>query len=139
LNAEKTHFQPVYDQDKNILGIWISPQLWAKVESAVSDTFDKAIEELSPQPKKELAETMKDWDLLAQYWDWPYPMPMDVLCDHCGAQTPDWQKDEPRKFRLCSATLAGLVNFECLGCRARIIKKHFKKHVDVECRPFLEK
>jgi len=47
LNAEKTHFQPVYDQDKNILGIWISPQLWAKVEAAVSDTFDKALARLA--------------------------------------------------------------------------------------------
>ncbi|MFP5221507.1 MAG: hypothetical protein ACLGSA_04400 [Acidobacteriota bacterium] len=139
MNAEKTHFQPVYDQDKNILGIWISPQLWAKVESAVSDTFDKALEELSPQLKKEPAEPIKDWEMLAQYWDWQYPMPTDVHCEACGSQSPDWQKDEPRKFRLRSATLGGLVNFECLGCRSRIIKKHFKKHVDVECRPFLEK
>jgi hypothetical protein len=139
VHAEKTHFQPLYDHDKKLLGIWISPQLWAKVESAVSGPIDEALEELSPQPQKVAPEPMKDWELLAQYWDWQYPMPTDVHCENCGSQSDDWQKDAPRKFRLCSATLGGLVNFECQGCRSHVIKKHFKKHIDVECRPYVEK
>lgn len=133
------HFQPLYDQDRNLLGVWLSPELWAKTEKALSPAIDKALEELSPTAKPEPPEPIKDWELLAQYWDFQYPLPTDVACEACGAKTEDWQADEPRKFRLRAASMGGLVNFECMGCRARILKKHFKKHVDVECRPFVQK
>jgi len=101
--------------------------------------IDQLLEELEPGKQAEPPEPLKDLELLAQYWDFPYPMPKDVHCTLCNAHTDDWQADEPRKFRLKSATLGGLVNFQCQGCQARILKKHFKKHVDVECRPFIEK
>lgn len=133
------HFQPIYDQDKNLLGIFLSPELWLKVRKHVSTTIDRALEELSPESVKEVPEPIKDWELLAQYWDAQYPMPSDVACEHCGSSTQDWQKDDPRKFRLRSASIGGLVNFECTNCRSRILKKHFKKNVVVECRPFIEK
>lgn len=134
-----SHFQPLYDYDRKLLGVWLSPELWAKAEKALSPAIDKALEELSPQPKKVLPEPMKDLELLLQYWDFQYPLPYDVHCEHCGAKTEDWRADEPRKFRLRTATLGGLLNFECQSCQARILKRHFKKHVDVECRPFIEK
>lgn len=135
----KEHFQPLYDQDKKLVGVWLSPELWAKAEALVSPALDKALAELSPKQEPILPEPMKDWEMLAQYWDFQYPMPSDVHCDLCGNATEDWRKDEPRKFLLRSANLGGLVNFQCQACRARVIKKHFKKHVDVECRPFVEK
>jgi len=135
----KEHFQPLYDQDRNLVGVWLSPELWAKAEALVSPALDKALADLTPNKETIQPEPIKDWEMLAQYWDFQYPMPTDVRCELCGNATEDWQKDEPRKFLLRSANLGGLVNFQCQSCRARIIKKHFKKHVDVECRPFVDK
>nr|WP_279343236.1 hypothetical protein [Fundidesulfovibrio terrae] len=122
-----------------MLGVFLSPELWAKAQAEISPAIDKALEELDPSTVKIPPEPMKDWELLAQYWDFQYELPVDVSCEHCGSSTQDWQKDEPRKFRLRTATLGGLANFECQKCRSRIIKKHFKNKVDVECRPYVEK
>ncbi|WP_243310820.1 hypothetical protein [Fundidesulfovibrio agrisoli] len=135
----KNHFEPLYDQDRNLVGIWLSPELWLKAQAALSPVIDKALEALSPESVKEQPEPIKDWEALIQFWDFDYPLPTDVSCKQCGSHTEDWQKDEPRVFRLRSASLGGLVNFQCQKCKARIIKKHFKKHIDVDCRPFVEK
>ena len=54
------HFQPLYDQDRNLLGVWLSPELWAKAEKALSPVIDKALEELSPTAKPEPPEPIKD-------------------------------------------------------------------------------
>lgn len=131
------HFQPLYDYERNVIGILLSPELWAKTENAISPIVDAALAELSPQFRKELPEPMEALETLLKYWDFQYPMPYDVTCSNCASTTENWKDDEPRKFRLRSATLAGLLNFECQQCKARIIKKHFKKHVDVECRPYV--
>ena len=139
MTGSMNHFQPLYDQDRNLVGIWLSPELWAKGQATLSPAIDKALELLEPTAKPAPREPLKDWELLAQYWDFQYDMPYDVQCRHCGSATENWQKDEPRKFRLRSANLGGLVNFECASCRSRIIKKHFKNKVDVECRPYVEK
>lgn len=136
---EIKHFQPLYDEQRNLLGVLLSPALWKKGENQLSPVLDKLLAELEPRAEAQQTEPLKDWELLAQYWDFQYPMPKDVHCTLCDTRTDDWQADEPRKFRLKSATLGGLVNFQCQGCRARIIKKHFKKNVDVECRPFIDK
>jgi len=133
------HFKPLYDHERNVIGILLSPELWAKTEKAISPVIDAALEALSPQPRKLLPEPLEALETLLKYWDCKYPMPYDVACSHCGNATENWKEDEPRKFRLRSATLAGLLNFECQQCQAAIIKKHFKKHVDVECRPFVTK
>jgi hypothetical protein len=135
----ETHFQPLFDKDKNLIGVWLSPELWRKAETTLSPAIDKALAELDPSSIPEPPENLKDWELLAQYWDFQYPLPTDVRCEHCGSDTEDWQQDEPRKFKLRSATIGGLANFECLACRSRIIKKHFKHKVDVQCRPYVEK
>lgn len=133
------HFLPLYDKNKNLIGVWLSPELWAKTQNALSPVIDKALEEIDPALVPEVPERMQDWELLAQYWDFQYPLPTDVYCEHCGAKTEDWRKDEPRKFKLRAATIGGLANFECLGCRARVIKKHFKNKVDVQCQPYVDK
>jgi hypothetical protein len=133
------HFLPLYDQDKKFIGIYLSPALWAQAESTLSPAIDRALTELNPSYKPDDAEPLADWEAFAQYWDFQYPMPTDVHCQQCGNKSKNWKQDEPRKFRLRSATIGGLVNFECQTCNSRILKKHFKKHVDVECRPFIKK
>jgi len=133
------HFLPLFDKDKKCIGVFLSPELWAKAESILSPAIDKALEDLNSSLKNEVPEPMNDWVALAQYWDFQYPMPTDVYCEQCGNKSHDWKLDEPRKFKLRSATIGGLVNFECQTCNSRILKKHFKKHVDVECRPFIKK
>jgi tRNA(Ile2) C34 agmatinyltransferase TiaS len=61
-----------------------------------------------------------------------------VTCGQCGQHTDDWLADEPRLFRLRTATLGGMVSFKCRQCKARIIKRHFKDKVDVETQPHHE-
>ncbi len=131
------HFTFLYDHDRKVIGILMSPELWAKTEKAISPIIDVALEELDPARVVELPEPMEALETLLKYWDFQYPMPYDVLCSNCSSTTENWKEDEPRKFRLRSATLSGLLNFECQQCKARILKKHFKKHVDVECRPYV--
>jgi len=133
------HFQPFYDQNKKCIGVWLSPELWAKTQRALTPIIDKALEEIDPARAPEVPERTQDWDTLTEYWDFKYPLPTDVHCEHCGAHTEDWRKDEPRVFKLRSATIAGLANFECLRCKARIVKKHFKNKVDVQCHPYVDK
>ena len=132
------HFQPLYDADRRLFGVFLSPELWAKISKSMNPLIDKALTELEPNLGPE-PEPLHDWDTLAQCWDFKYPMPHDISCECCGNATPDWRQDEPRKFRLKSANIGGLANFLCTQCQARIIKKHFKDHVAVECRPFVNK
>ncbi|WP_459934098.1 hypothetical protein [Fundidesulfovibrio butyratiphilus] len=131
--------QPLYDQDRRMLGVFLHVSLWEKVQSKIAPFLNQALEELNPTPPAPPVEPLADWDMLNQYWDFSYPLTPDVTCSNCGAMTNNWQEDSPRKFYLKAANLGGLVNFECQSCKARIIKRHFKKHVDVECRPFVEK
>ena len=134
-----THFLPLYDENKTLCGVWLSPELWAKAQKALSPIIHKALEKIDPASVPETPERGEDWELLAKYWDFAYPLPTDVCCAQCGAHTEDWRKDEPRVFKLRSATIGGLANFECLRCKARIVKKHFKNKVDVQCLPHVER
>ena len=134
-----SHFQPLFDAEKKLVGVMLSPTLWAKIEADVSPIIDRALDALNPGQRPEPPEPVRDWESLAAMWDFPYPLTKDVACKNCGNTSDDWQNDEPRKFRLRAANMGGLVNFECLSCKARVIKRHFKKHVDVECRPFINK
>lgn len=138
MSATTKHFQPVYDENGKLLGVWLSPELWRKAEAVLSPAVDKALDLVAPETRPQQPEPLKDWLQLAQSWDFNYALPADVLCQTCGAASEDWQKDDPRKFRLRSATMGGLVNFECCSCHSRIIKKHFKNKVDVECRPYVD-
>jgi len=94
------HFLPLYDQEKKFIGVFLSPALWAKAEPIISPAIDRALEELDPSLKEETAEPMSDWEALAQFWDFQYPLPKDVSCEQCGNETPDWMQDTPRKFKL---------------------------------------
>lgn len=119
----------LYDKDGNLLGVVLSAEAW----DAVRDQVEKA---LGLHVAPEVPEPLADWETLKQYWDFGYPVDTDVACTECGASTADWARDEPRKFRLTAATLGGLVTFRCQCCQAKILKKHFKKHITTEVFPF---
>ncbi|WP_319469924.1 hypothetical protein [uncultured Pseudodesulfovibrio sp.] len=126
------HINELYDKDGNLIGALLSAEAWTAARTVVLDHLG-IVEE--PQVK-ELAEPTQDWETLKEYWDFQYPVDTDVQCEHCGNATEDWAADEPRKFRLTSANLAGLVSFKCENCQSKIVKKHFKDEIKTECTPF---
>ena len=107
------------------------------MESQAGPIIDLALEELTGAAPK--PEPLADYQQLLDYWDFKYPPQHEARCDCCGANSLDWRSDEPRLFRLDSANLGGLVSFVCLGCKAKVIKRHFKDHVSYDCRPFVNK
>lgn len=125
----------LYDKSGRLVAVQISAEAWDTVRDGVLKALGQAVQ----TQEDERPEPLDGWELLKQYWDFPYPMDTDVRCTECGAETADWAADDPRKFRLTAANLGGLVSFTCLGCRAKIIKKHFKSHVSTEVRPFQDK
>lgn len=136
------HFMELFDADGQLRGVHISPELWTRLKERFLPTLEAALYELDPacRPKPlERPEPMDEWETLLQYWDFTYPPDYDVTCEHCGATTTDWRQDDPRKFRLTNANLGGLVTFQCQTCKALILKKHFKKHLTVECHPYVER
>jgi hypothetical protein len=124
-------FQELHDSQGKLVGVFISAEVWSEIGAKVK--------EMLPQKKsgeaKPLKEPMHDWDQLCKYWDFRYPLALDVHCGQCGQKTENWMEDEPRKFRLLAANLGGLASFECCRCHARINKKHFKDKVTVETMP----
>ena len=118
------HFLELFDAAGAPRGVLISPQLWDQCKEAVLPGLTKALYRLDPASRPE---------------DFTYPPTYDVHCDCCGAKTDDWRADTPRIFRLRNANLGGLVTFQCAACKALVLKKHFKKHLTVECKPYIEK
>ena len=136
------HFLELFDAAGRPRGVLISPELWAKCQEAVLPELQRALYVLDPacRPEPEVRpEPIAEWESLLAYWDFTYPPAYDVHCDCCGAQTEDWRADEPRVFRLRNANLGGLVTFQCAACKALVLKKHFKKHLTVECKPYIDK
>ena len=126
------HINELYDKDGNLIGALLSAEAWSHVRGTVLSSLD--LEEKPAQP--EIKEPTSDWETLKEYWDFDYPVDMDVACENCGNSTEDWSADEPRKFHLTSANLAGLVSFKCSGCQAKVLKKHFKDEIVTECTPY---
>lgn len=136
------HFLELFDAKGAPRGVHISPELWALCQDAVLPGLTKALYQLDPACRPEPVEKpepMAEWEQLLAYWDFTYPPAYDVHCDCCGAKTEDWRADDPRTFRLRNANLGGLVTFQCSACKALVLKKHFKKHLTVECKPFVDK
>ena len=127
------HINELYDKDGNLVGALLTAEAWKavrdQVHSALGVTAAPANEEHVPEPTS-------DWELLKQYWDFSYPVDVDVTCENCGNTTEDWAADDPRKFRLSSANLAGLVAFKCMDCKAKITKRHFIDKIQVICTPY---
>jgi len=124
--------QPLYDLKGDLVGIFISPALWKKIQDQVEPIIDQALGEV----EKPAPEPMAAWEQLLKFWDFDYPVAMDVQCELCGNKTDDWSRDDPRLFRLKSANMAGLVAFECAKCKAKVVKKHFKDHILTEATPY---
>ncbi len=129
------HINELFDKDGNLIGALLSAEAWTAARTVVLDHLG-----IVEEPRvKEIDEPTQDWETLKEYWDFDYPVDTDVQCEHCGNATPDWAADEPRKFRLTSANLAGLVSFKCMDCQSKIVKKHFKDEIKTECTPFQSK
>lgn len=129
------HINELFDKDGNLIGALLSAEAWAVVKNDVFSKLglkDTTLPKIKPEPTK-------DWETLQEYWDFSYPVDTDVACEHCGNATDDWAADDPRKFRLTAANLAGLVAFQCQECQAKIVKKHFKDTILTECTPFQDK
>ena len=126
------HIQEFYDKNGKMQYVLISAELFAKLQPAIS----KIVTNKREQPEK--PEPINDWDTLLQFWDFQYPADYDVACGCCGSATENWQNDDPRKFKLVAASLGGLVTFTCQNCKAKIMKRHFKDEIAVECTPFHE-
>ncbi len=127
----------LFDDQSQPLGVFINTALWDEVQDAVLPLLREACSE-EPEPEPLFPEPLKDWEDLKTYWDMPYPLDSAVHCESCGTATEDWQADDPRKFRLKSASFGGLVNFECQQCKARVSKRHFKDGVQFKTVPFAE-
>ena len=126
------HINELFDKDGNLIGALLSADAWA----AVSRDVYALLGVDSPAVVEETPEPTSDWETLKEYWDFPYPVDTDVHCEICGAKTDNWEADDPRVFRLTAANLAGLVSFKCVQCEAKVVKKHFKDEIKVECTPF---
>ncbi len=128
----------LFDEDGTFLGVFIPAMEWDNVVEQISPIL-----QLKSGPQAALAceepEPLKDWKYLVDNWDFPYPPDYEVVCEHCGAKTTNWMSDEPRKFRLKSASFSGLVSFQCTSCKSRITKRHFKDGIKFETTPFHKK
>lgn len=125
-------YTELFDEHGNLMGVVLSPEAW---DIARKDVVAK----LAPEPKVELRpEPVREWEYLLEYWDFPYEPDYDVVCDHCGNATDNWKNDDPRKFRLSSANLAGLVAFQCQQCQAKVVKRHFKDEITTQTIPHQE-
>jgi hypothetical protein len=132
MNPISPEFQELFDANGQCLGAFLGLEAWQTVRDLVLARFAP-----SQAPAPEVEEPLQDWSDLVQFWDFKYPVDLDVQCSLCGNETNDWQTDEPRKFRLTAANLGGLVTFRCLGCQAKIMKRHFKDTIKIEVKPFL--
>lgn len=126
----------LYDADNVLKGVVLTPELWDLVKDQVLPVCQESESQLAKGKSREVAEPLSDWEELKQCWDFKYPYSAKAQCEQCGAKTHNWDLDEPRKFRLMAANLGGLVRLKCLSCGSIITKRHFKDHIDCECKPF---
>lgn len=125
-----TAIRYLVDAQGKAQGVFLEEEMWQRVCSHVLAELEKLFpSETGP------AEPLADLALLEKYWDFRYDLPTDVACDICGASSPDWQADEPRKFILRAANMGGLLSFQCVSCKARVTKRHFKDKVTISCTP----
>jgi len=129
MSSQFPDVQELFDAQGLPLGALLGPEAWAMVREIVMSRFAPR----DPAPAA-LPEPLEDWRDLLQFWDFKYPVDRDVACTLCGNQTENWELDEPRKFHLTAANLGGLVTYRCLGCQAKILKRHFKDIIKVEIK-----
>lgn len=136
MSANKIDVQDVYNRQGQLLGVFLSREIWDLVGDKLTSVINQAMQELDSGKKEpEIKEPIDEWNLLKQHWDFKYELSREVYCENCGNHTYNWEDDQPRKFKLKAANLGGLVTFQCLECQAKIVKKHFKDHIKVEVKP----
>ena len=128
-----TAIRYVVDAQGQPQGVFLEEEMWQHVCKHVLSIFEKLYPTDTTFP-----EPMADLQLLEKYWDLRYELPTDVSCEHCGASSADWKSDDPRKFTLRAANMGGLLSFQCVSCKSRITKRHFKDKVTVTCIPQLD-
>ncbi|MCF8085907.1 MAG: hypothetical protein K9J48_03335, partial [Desulfohalobiaceae bacterium] len=131
LNDNKP-IQSLYGDKGEFLGLFISPEMWDRIEKEVAPVLKRELNKLEREQDPAAQEPLDDWENLKKFWGFNYPVDYDVQCEICGASTNNWQEDDPRRFLLKAANLSGLVTFQCRECGAKIIKKHFKDRIIVE-------
>jgi len=130
--SNELNYTTLFDAQGECFGVLVSPALWEHLKGDAEAHIGHGCE--PEQPPEPLAE----WENLKSSWDFKYPIDTDVQCGVCGASTEDWEKDDPRKFRLKTANFTGIVSFQCLQCKARILKRHFTDKITVETQPYQE-
>lgn len=125
----KEQITELFDKQGNLIGALLTADAWLELKPHV---FTEAAAEPA---EPETPEPLGDWETFKSFWDFGYPVDMDVTCGTCGTHTDDWSADTPRRFRLTAASLSGLVTFKCLACESKIMKKHFKDELVVETHP----
>lgn len=116
----------LYDESGNLQAVQIPSMLWSKIERRVMEIISP------PQPT---LENMEEFKALMASWDYTYPYIPRVACPACGAESADWQADNPRRFRLKCGNVGGLLVFHCENCGATIRHKYYKRHMEVEHTP----
>jgi hypothetical protein len=127
-----TAIRYVVDAQGKGQGVFLEEAMWQRVRTHVLGELEK----LFPS-ETTVAEPLADLALLEKCWDFRYEMPTDVTCENCGASSPDWKADEPRKFMLRAANMGGLLSFQCVSCKARVTRYHFKDKITTKCTPQL--
>lgn len=128
--------QDVYDKQGNLLGIFLSREVWEMVGERIRPILEEVMQDnTASRQERDIPEPMDDWKMLKKSWDFKYDLTNYVYCENCGNETNDWEQDDPRRFKLSAANLGGLVAFTCTNCRAKIIKQHFKDHIKVDTKP----
>lgn len=122
----------VFDEQGRLLGAFVAKSLWERLKHDAVLAASALASPPKSGPAEGIAEPLADWETLVACWDFQYPVDYSVHCGVCGTATAHWQQDQPRKFRLTTASLGGLVAFTCQQCAARVTKKHFKDHIHVE-------
>ncbi len=133
MTAVLPDFQELFDAEGHSLGALLGSEAWAFVREQIFARYGQPGMTAQSAPP---VEPLGDWRDLLAFWDFQYPVDLDVKCT-CGNETADWEHDEPRKFLLTAANLGGLVSFHCLRCNAKVIKRHFKDSITVEVKPYI--
>lgn len=120
------HILKLYDAQGILKAVQISPELWQLLQPTVA-ALSTTREPQQPKP-----HDLAGFAEFEAAWNFPYAYVPEVKCP-CGAQTPDWRKDEA--FLLRSANLGGLLVFHCNACRGTVRQKYFKDHVAYEFSP----
>lgn len=127
----KNNISELYGKDGNLIGVFISGELWIEIK----DEVYKKLKQKNKKEKLDIKEPIEDWELFKKNWDFKYPYDFSVKCDICGNSSDNWELDQEKRFYLTAASLSGLVSFRCAKCEAKIVKKHFKDKITIECIP----